>query len=225
MLTGYPPNVHGLNFNNFTPEKGFSRVPTVFSYARAAGLRTAMVVGKDKFNHLKLEGSLDSFEFGTGDDDIVNRAIMQVQAGADLLLVHMPDVDLCGHANTWMSPRYLQQVTEADQAIGRLRRALPPQGTMIVTADHGGLGPTHGVDRAADMSIPWVISGPDIRENVIVSRRVSTMDTAATALSVLGLRLAADATGKPVVEAFRPTSAAARTAARHYPEMAMLIGH
>jgi predicted AlkP superfamily pyrophosphatase or phosphodiesterase len=104
MLTGYPPSVHGLIFNNFTPEKGFSRVPTVFSYARAAGLRTAMVVGKDKFNHLKLEGSLDSYEIGMGDDDIVNRAVVQLQAGADLLMVHLPDVDLCGHANQWMSP-------------------------------------------------------------------------------------------------------------------------
>jgi predicted AlkP superfamily pyrophosphatase or phosphodiesterase len=214
MLTGYPPSVHGLIFNNFTPEKGFSRVPTVFSYARAAGLRTAMVVGKDKFNHLKLEGSLDSYEIGMGDDDIVNRAVVQLQAGADLLMVHLPDVDLCGHANQWMSPKYLQQVHEADQAVGRLRRALPPQGTMIVTADHGGLGPTHGVDRASDMSIPWVIAGPEIRENVIVTRRVSTMDTAATVLSVLGLRLAGDAQGKPVFEAFRPASAAARTAAR-----------
>jgi len=225
MLTGYPPAVHGLTFANYTPDKGVSRVPTMFSYARAAGLRTAMVVGKDKFNHLKLEGSLDSFEIGTGDDDNVNRAIVQLQAGADLLMVHLPDVDICGHANQWMSAKYLQQVIEADQAVGRLRRALPPHGTMIVTADHGGLGPTHGVDRASDMSIPWVIAGPEIRENVIVSRRVSTMDTAATALDVLGLRLAADAQGKPVVEAFMPTSAAARTAARNYPELATLIGH
>ena len=225
MLTGYPPNIHGLTFANYTPEKGVSRVPTMFSYARAAGLRTAMVVGKDKFNHLKLEGSLDSFEIGTGDDDNVNRAVVQLQAGADLLMVHLPDVDICGHTNQWMSAKYLQQVIEADQAVGRLRRALPPHGTMIVTADHGGLGPTHGVDRASDMSIPWVIAGPEIRENVIVSRRVSTMDTAATALNVLGLRLAADAQGRPVVEAFMPTSAAARTAVRNYPELATLIGH
>lgn len=224
MLTGYPPAVHGLNFGNYTPDKGVSRVPTVFSYARAAGMRTAMVVGKDKFYHLKLEGSLDSFEIGMGDDDIVNRAIVQLQMGADLLMVHLPDVDVCGHANQWMSPKYLQQVIEADQAVGRLRRALPPQATMILTADHGGLGPTHGVDRASDMSIPWVIAGPEIRENVVLSRRVSTMDTAATALDVLGLRLAADAVGKPVVESFVPGSAAARTAARNYPELASLIG-
>ena len=51
------------------------------------------------------------------------------------------------------------------------------------------------------------------------------MDTAATALDVLGLRLAADAVGKPVVEAFVPGSTAARTAARNYPELATLIGH
>jgi predicted AlkP superfamily pyrophosphatase or phosphodiesterase len=214
MLTGYLPATHGLTWGDYQPARGMSRVPTIFSYARAAGLRTAMVVGKDKLNHLRLDGSLDSYELvGGGDDNVANYAVVQITAGADLLLAHLPDVDVSGHSAGWMSDRYLQQVIEADRAVGRLLRALPPHATVILTADHGGLGPTHGMDRAADMTIPWIIMGPDIVENHIVPRKISTVDTAATALGVLGLKLAAGAPGKPVTEAFKPESNVARLAA------------
>lgn len=214
MLTGYLPSAHGLTWGDYQPAKGLSRVPTIFSYARAAGLRTVMVVGKDKLNHLKLDGSLDVYDLVGGTDEaIVNQAIVQVQAGADLMLVHLPDVDTAGHSAGWMSDRYLTQVAEADQAVGRFLGALPRHATVILTADHGGLGPTHGMNRVQDMAIPWIIVGPEIVENHVVPRPISTMDTAATALDVLGLKLAANATGRPVVEAFRPESSAARLAA------------
>ena len=213
MLTGYPPATHGLTWGDYQPARGLSKVPTIFSYARAAGKRTVMVVGKDKLNHLKLDGSLDVYELVGGDDQvIVNHAIVQVMAGADLMLVHLPDVDMSGHNGGWMSDRYLRQVTEADAAVGRLLSALPASATVILTADHGGLGPTHGMDRAQDMTIPWIMIGPDVMENHVVARRISTMDTAATALHVLGLQLASNAVGKTVVEAFRPESSAARLA-------------
>ena len=54
MLTGYLPSAHGLTWGDYQPAKGNSKVPTIFSYARAAGMRTAMVVGKDKLNQSKL---------------------------------------------------------------------------------------------------------------------------------------------------------------------------
>jgi predicted AlkP superfamily pyrophosphatase or phosphodiesterase len=213
MLTGYPPATHGLTWGDYQPARGNAKVPTIFSYARAAGMRTAMVVGKDKLNHLRLDGSLDAYEVvAGGDEGVVNEAVVQILAGADLLLVHLPDVDTSGHSAGWMSERYLQQVTEADRATGRLLKALPRHATVLLTADHGGMGPTHGMDRTQDMTIPWVIVGPDIVANHVVTRKVSTMDTAATALRVLGLELAAGAQGKPVTEAFKPGSGAARLA-------------
>jgi arylsulfatase A-like enzyme len=216
MLSGFAPAVHGLTWDEYRVEKGLIRVATIFEIARQAGRRTAMVVGKDKLRHLVLPGSLDAFVVASrGDDDVANEVVVQVQAGFDLLFAHLPLTDLTGHVGGWMSDSYLRQVGETDRAVGRILTALPPETVVIVTADHGGQGLDHGKGTAPDMAIPWIISGPGIVAGQVLppSVRVSTMDTAATALKVLGLSLPLDAPGRPVSAAFLSTGPAAAGAA------------
>jgi predicted AlkP superfamily pyrophosphatase or phosphodiesterase len=206
MLSGVPPTVHGLTWDDWRPDKGCISVPTVFGIARAAGLRTVMVVGKEKFRQIEAPDTVSSFVLATGGDaDVANQAMVQVQAGFDLMFVHFPDTDLTGHAHGWLSAPYLAKVTQADHAVGRLLSALPPETTVILSADHGGHANTHGLTLAEDMTIPWVIAGPRVpgggRE---LQRPVRTVDTAATALYVLGLSLPATASGVVVGEAFAP---------------------
>lgn len=206
MLSGVMANVHGLTWDNYQPEKPCISVPTVFSLVKAAGLRTVMVVGKEKFRHLDAPGTVDAFVLtGRGDADVANEAIMQVQAGFDLMFVHFPDTDLSGHASGWLSAAYCAKVGEADHAVGRLLSTLPAETTVILTADHGGHASTHGSTMPEDMTIPWIIAGPRVvpggRE---LARPVRTVDTAATALYVLGLALPSAAAGSVVGEAFTP---------------------
>ena len=53
MLTGVPPEVHGINWNFEQVENvGTVQVPTVFDLAQAAGKSTAGFFGKSKFRHL-----------------------------------------------------------------------------------------------------------------------------------------------------------------------------
>jgi arylsulfatase A-like enzyme len=73
--------------------------------------------------------------------------------------------------------------------------------TLIVTADHGGHGRSHGSDALEDTTIPWIVYG----EGVASDGRpegVRTMDTAATALWLLGVNVPAAFDGAPVLEAF-----------------------
>jgi hypothetical protein len=82
---------------------------------------------------------------------------------------------------------------------------------VILTADHGGSGRDHGGSSRANSTIPWVIAGPGIAPQAI-GCRISTMDTAATALRVLGLGLPAGAAGVVVSGVFVPTASSAQLA-------------
>jgi arylsulfatase A-like enzyme len=205
MLSGEDPRIHKItwDWNDYRPELGYIAVPTVFSVARAAGLRTVMVVGKRKLQHLVPPGAVDAFVVTErGDADVANEAIVQAGVGFDLLFVHVPDVDYAGHAEGWMSAGYMAKVQAVDEAIGRLLAALPPQTTVILTADHGGKGKSHGQDVAENMTVPWIVAGPKVLRRGPIATRVKQTDTAATALWVLGLSLPGACPGEVIREPF-----------------------
>lgn len=203
MLTGVNPGVHKVTWDDYLPDKGRLSVPTVFTAVKAAGKRTAMVVGKQKFLTIKDAGSVDSFVLATrGDDDVANEAILQVDAGFDLVFVHFPDVDLIGHAQQWLSAQYLQKMQGVDLAIGRILGVVPYNMTVILTADHGGSNKGHGTTAAVHMTIPWLIAGPRIKPANALAVRVNTTDTAVTTAYILGVKLSDSVNGRVVTEAF-----------------------
>ena len=203
MLTGYPPEEHGVTWDDYAPTRGQILVPTIFAVARSKGLRTGMVVGKEKFAHFRDTGACDTWTLAApGDDDVATRVGAAIAARPDLLFVHLPEVDLTGHASKWMSEPYLEAVRRADAAVGRIVAALPADTTIILTADHGGRPEGHGSDSPQDTTIPWVIAGPSTARGKQLSSGIRTVDTAATAAFVLGAVLQPDAQGTPVYEAF-----------------------
>ena len=203
MLTGVTPAVHRVTWDDYLPGNGRLTVQTVFTAAKLAGKRSAMVVGKEKFQTLKDAGSLDAAVFTPmGDQVVANQAILQIDAGFDLVFVHFADVDLTGHDKQWMSAAYLERVSQADAAIGRILRAVPSHMTVILSADHGGSGLGHGTSNPLHMTIPWVIAGPNVRPGNQLTVRVNTTDTAVTAAHVLGFRMA-EVSGRVVTEAFQ----------------------
>lgn len=200
MLTGQPPEVHGVLWNDYEPARGPITATTIFEYAHNAGLRTVMVVGKEKFKHFEVPGTLDAFVFATGgDNDVLTQAVQQQ---FDLMLVHLPNTDFFGHSTGWMSETYLFQLTRTDERLGEFLNALPPDVAVILSADHGGLGVTHGQNIPEDMTIPWIVAGPGVKPNYAITGAVSTLDTAATALYLLGLPVPEGMVGKVVLEAF-----------------------
>ena len=203
MLTGVTPAVHRITWDEYLPNNGRLTVQTVFSAAKLAGKRSAMVVGKEKFHTFKDAGALDAAVFTPmGDQVVANQAILQIDAGFDLVFVHFADVDLTGHDKQWMSAAYLERVNQVDSAIGRILAVVPPHMTVILSADHGGSGVGHGTAAPLHMTIPWVIAGPGVRPGNQLTVRVNTTDTAVTAAYVLGFRMA-EVSGRVVTEAFQ----------------------
>ena len=207
MLVGTCPSKHGVDWNDYLPEKGYAIGTDLFDLAHAAGLKTVMYVGKEKLRQITEPESTDVFVYVNDRDLVVaQRLIDEFPQDFNLLFVHFPLVDGMGHSYGWMSPQQLNVAFRADEALAKILAELDARGLrddtlVIITADHGGHDTIHGYNLPEDMTIPWIASGPDIVPGVLTTT-VHTYDTAATAAYVLGLSIHPEWDGVPVYEAF-----------------------
>ncbi|MCD4533994.1 alkaline phosphatase family protein [Nocardioides sp. cx-169] len=166
---------HGVRWNY---ERGAATVQkaagepvhSVFSVVRRAGGSSALFSTKGKFRLFKRSwpAGVDRIFVREQDDLAVTKA-----AAADLVarrraftFVHLGLADQAGHAHGFMSPAYLRAVDRADALLGRLLRAIGRKvgGVVVLTADHGGLGPSHfQVAQLGDYRIPFVVWGPGVQ--------------------------------------------------------------
>jgi arylsulfatase A-like enzyme len=73
---------------------------------------------------------------------------------------------------------------------------------LLVTADHGGIGKKHGGLTMAELEIPWIAVGPNVR-NAELRNPVDTYDTAATIADALGLDMPRCWIARPVKEMWK----------------------
>lgn len=213
MLTGATPEMHGVVWNDERLEEmGIVETPTMFGVAREAGYRTAAFFSKPKFQHLMAPGTLDyaqAPEKGRWYAGYTAESVEQYldRERPNLLFVHFGEPDYAGHTIGWGTFVYRWAVRRADGAVARvIRQADRTFGegnyTVIVTADHGGHGRTHGTEALQDVTIPWIAWGKGIEAGTVLPRGIRTFDTAATALGLLGLDLPVAHAGRPVRAAF-----------------------
>ncbi len=208
ILSASCPAKHGITWNDYLPALGETRAVTIFDLVHARGGRTVMVVGKEKIIQSVHRTSIDVFDYVAGHDrDVAARAVSEIGQGFEAMLVHLPVVDGIGHLYGWMSPQQVSVIERADAAVGTLLEALDASGLagstlVIVTADHGGHGLTHGSDRPEDMTVPWILAGPGVVPGLRLEAPISVMDSAATAAWALGLARPAEWDGRAVEEAF-----------------------
>jgi predicted AlkP superfamily pyrophosphatase or phosphodiesterase len=221
MLTGEPPEDHGVLWNNVaTAPGGTVEFPTLFSIARAHGYRTAAFFSKAKFNSLQRPGTLDYSQapggwFGRWSSE---RTVGDVRAHLEttrpnVLFVHLSDPDRAGHSSGWMGEAYGRAVRQADAALAQLLTSADTaygagNYSVIVTADHGGHAYGHGTEDPQDVTIPWIAWGRGVAAGSLDGRPIDTIDTAPTVLWLLGVERPDHWNGEPVVDAFRPLSAA-----------------
>jgi hypothetical protein len=144
------------------------------------------------------------------DSIVAEHAVSIIQSHRpEVMFIHFPHVDNVGHMSGWGTPEQVQAVEDADVAVGRLLRVVDDMGLthstlIILTADHGGAGRTHGADDPRSRHIPWIASGPGIRRNLDLTRypdlTINTEDTFATACFFLGLTPSPRIDGKPIRE-------------------------
>jgi arylsulfatase A-like enzyme len=207
MLSGLCPSAHGLTWDEYLPERGSALGINLFDLAHSAGMRTVMVVGKEKLRQITLPESLDVFQWVNDPDRVIaQKAAARIPQGFSVLFIQLPDGDLDGHAYGWMSMQQLLALRGTDSGLQIVLDALTAAGMrentlIIVTADHGGHETSHGFDIPADMTIPWIISGAGVVPSQLTGP-INITDTAATAAWALGLTLPPEWSGRPVYEAF-----------------------
>lgn len=228
MLTGVDADQHGVTWNtDETDTHGHVDVPTVFGLARAQGLTTSAFFSKTKFHHLETPNTIDYVRSPKGGmRDLRWSASHTVglvgkhlkSSSPNLMFVHIGEPDYAGHLFGWMGRMYASAVREADRNVGVLlrdadRRFGKGNYTVIVTADHGGHDRTHGSSDPRDVTIPWIVWGRGVQPGAPIPAGIRTMDTAATALWLLGVHAPSQWIGRPVAAAF---SAAATGIAAAY---------
>jgi arylsulfatase A-like enzyme len=57
----------------------------------------------------------------------------------------------------------------------------------LVLSDHGGHERSHGTDSPEDMTIPWLLHGPGVKEGVTLTEEVRLFDTPPTLAYLLSL--------------------------------------
>lgn len=207
MLTGSCPSKHGVDWNDYIPQNGVAHGTDLFDLAYVAGLQTVMYVGKEKLQQVTDASNIDRFVYINDRDKVIMQDLLaDFPKDFGVLFIHFATTDDMGEVYGWLSPEQLSVIFRADEAIGELLAALDAYGLrdetlLIITADHGGHGKTHGSSRPEDMTIPWIASGPGIQAGELTTS-IYTMDTAATAAYALGLSIPTEWDGMPVYEAF-----------------------
>jgi predicted AlkP superfamily pyrophosphatase or phosphodiesterase len=219
MLTGVTPRKHGIEWNEDLPllHPIYPKVPTVFELARKWNYTTALISGKPKFHTLAKPGTVNYMwipeDKDLEEDEPVAEAAERIilEHKPDLTFVHFPADDKKGHKYGWGSAEQTVAIERADVCVGRVLAALDKAGVrehtlIILTADHGGAGLTHGPEDPRSRNIPWIANGPGVKVGFDLTQSlelmVRTEDTCATACYVLGLGQFPQFDGKPVLFAF-----------------------
>ncbi len=202
-----PPTRHGVTMNVYQPMA--RPLPGLIEQAKAHGKRSAAIYNWEPLRDVSRPEMLEfawhrDLIYQPDGDDLLTDAVLQYlpDLQPDFAFIYLGTVDTAGHYYGWMSDGYLRQAERVDGCLARILAMLPDSAHVLVHADHGGHERVHGTDMAEDMTIPWVVAGPRIKQGHVIQRPVSLLDTAPTLAALLGIPPHKEWEGSAVVEAF-----------------------
>lgn len=206
MVSGLRPRAHGIDWDRWEPSRGRLRSSSLFTVTAEAGGRPAAFLAQQKLLHLIPASLSDStFVLGTDDAAVMERVLRDLFSEQRALwFVELGATEQAARTYGWDSPEYREALEAADYQIGRLLDGIADQGlsassALIVTADHGGSGTRSDTPGEESTEIPWIVCGPSIRANYQIAGRLRVYDTAATAVTILGLPVPDEWDGKPPI--------------------------
>lgn len=221
MVSGATPEMHGVTDNDWEPEtkiippalqnkKGL--FPTIFDHIKEQRPDAKVYMyyewtGQDRMYDVSV---VDKAVTGLDYDQTLTQAIDAFfQDKPEFLFVSINETDHIGHEAGHESQKYLDTIHHFDSIIGGLVKRLEETGlinetVLIVTADHGGLGFSHGGDSEAELEIPIIMYGGSVTKGKVMEHSNIICDIAATVGGLLGVQLPAECQGQFIAEAFEP---------------------
>jgi len=228
MVSAAPIEMHGVFTNSWKPgmgenfppalTNGIGLFPTIFDvireqkpelkqYAFVEWTAETRMYDMEAFDSSYVHGvypGLDTYK------DVLDKAFTKyLEDRPEMMFVSIDITDHMGHTFGHESDEYLGCVSEMDSLTGVFVRELEARGWMkntviIVTADHGGLGPGHGGDSMAEFEIPIILYGAGVTKGKVMKHTNMIYDVGATAAGLLGVELPWECRGKMLTEAFSP---------------------
>lgn len=221
MVSGTIPEMHGVTDNDWEPDQKIIEpsvknkiglFPTIFDDIKTQRPDAKVYMfyewtGQDRMYDTSVA---DKAVTGLDYDQTLIQAIDAFfQDKPEFLFVSINQTDHVGHESGHESREYLDCITHFDHIIGGLVKRLQEadmldETVLIVTADHGGLGFSHGGDSEAELEIPVIIYGGNVTKGKVLEHTNLICDIAATVGGLLDVELPRECVGKFISEAFEP---------------------
>jgi len=221
LFTGLDVKNHKNILNNYVKigklldQNKYLSVDTIFTLGEQKNLRTTFVCGKNKLRFLikpSSKNSISCYDIYTNRHNIIQN-ITEIFTTTfknnrnKINFLHYPQPDMSGHIYGWMSDKYIGSLKEVDTEIQRLIKLIQTELSgkkylLIITADHGGAGNTHGSAIKEHMTIPWIAHGNSVKTNYSIKRKVTIYDTAPTILHFLDIDIPDNLDGTLITEIF-----------------------
>lgn len=228
MVSASPIELHGVFNNGWKPgdsdnlppalENGIGLYPTIFDHIRSQKpqLRQHTFIewaGETRMYDMSAfdKAVICGVTEGVKDyKDVIEGAFADyLENRPEFMFLSMDITDHMGHLKGHESDGYFDCVHEMDGYIGDFVKELEARGWMkntviIITADHGGLGPVHGGDTMAEFETPILIYGKGVTKGQVMKHVNMIYDVGATVAALLGVELPVECRGKFLAEAFGP---------------------
>ena len=199
------PDRHGTTTNTYMPQ--VRPVSGLFEELALRRKKCAMFYDWEQLRDLGRPGSLAKSVFlsmgvyGSQEaDDLLTDAAMEClrRENMDFIFLYLGAPDVFGHDHGWMSEAYMHSLENAWKNIDRVMEAVSDDDVVLVTADHGGHGRSHGMNIKEDMEIPFFLLGPGIPAGTELPE-FNIKDIAPTILKLFGVEAPREWEGKALV--------------------------
>lgn len=176
MFYGVPPMRHGITTNTYVPP--VRPVKGIAEQLAFADKKCAAFHNWEPIRHIwssetmKYTSFISAYEEENSDRMLTDQLIELIGRKAlDFLFLHLVETDeKGGHDHGWMSPEYLNLLSNAISCVEDIFRAAADTYHIIVTADHGGHDRMHGTELPEDMTIPMFFHGSSFAPGKVLEK-------------------------------------------------------